>query len=118
MFYSFFRKLAIHIAIGAFSFFIAAELIRGVYIEGGTRTIILAGTVLGLMNFFVRPVLKIISLPLRLLTLGLFTFIINISMVWFVKAMFPEIMIEGIVALLYTTLVVWALEFVFYSIFS
>ncbi len=116
MIYSFLRGFALHIIIGSVAFLIAVRFVDGVY--GDTQSVIIAGVVLGFMNFLIRPVLKIITLPLRILTLGLFTFIINIAIVWFVKALFPELVIDGIAALLYTTVIVWAIEFVFYSTFS
>lgn len=118
MFYSFLRKFAAHILIGISSILVAENIIEGVSVEGGVRTAVFAGALLGFMNFFVRPLLKIVSFPLRLITLGLFTFVINISMVWFVGVMFTDLIIGGFVPLLYTVLVVWVLELVFYSFFS
>lgn len=48
----------------------------GIHISG-FATALLAAFVMGLVNFFIRPVLMLLTLPLNLLTLGLFSFVIN-----------------------------------------
>jgi len=42
---------------------------------------VILGIILGLLNYFVKPILEVISLPLEIITLGLFTFVINIFLV-------------------------------------
>ena len=59
-----------------FAIFMAAYMIDGIRVSGFPSTI-LAAAVLGVLNAFVRPILLILTLPLNILTLGLFTFAIN-----------------------------------------
>lgn len=70
------------------------------------------GIILGLLNHFIRPILKAIALPLELLTLGLFSIVINMAMIWFLDLMFDELYIPWFWPLLYTTLIVWALNLI------
>jgi len=49
---------------------------------------LLLGIILGLLNYFVKPVLKIISLPLEILTLGLFSIAMNMALLWFLDFFF------------------------------
>lgn len=70
------------------------------------------GIVLGLLNYFVKPVLKALALPLELLTLGLFSIVINMAMIWFLDLMFEELYAPWLWPLLYTTIIVWALNFI------
>src|SRR5919197_549752 len=46
--------------------------------------------VLGLLNAFLRPVLVLLTLPLTLFTLGLFTFVVNAIMFWIATLVFPD----------------------------
>ena len=55
---------------------------------GGIKTFILAGIVLGVLNAIVKPVLKILSLPLVFLTGGLFLIVINAGILWFTSYLF------------------------------
>lgn len=92
---------------------LAVLLVPGVTVEGGLtssiKTIVLAGIVLGLVNFFIKPVIKVITFPLRMITLGLFGIIINMFIVWGIDILFtPELTIKGFLPLLLTALIVWA----------
>ncbi|MBZ1345355.1 MAG: phage holin family protein, partial [Candidatus Nealsonbacteria bacterium] len=75
------------------------------------QSLLLAGLVLGLINFFIKPILKLITLPLRILTLGLFGLIINMAIIWMIDVLFPELIIQGIIPLFWTTLIVWTINF-------
>ncbi len=101
------RNLLVKIVCGILGIWLAVQLVSGVEFEGTYKTLILAGTVLGLINSFIKPVLKLITLPIRILTLGLFGLIINIGMVWFADIFFAELEIKGLEPLFWTTLLVW-----------
>jgi len=81
------------------------------------QIILVLGVMLGLLNYFVRPILKAISLPLELLTLGLFSIVINMAMIWFLDIIFQELYAPWFLPLLYTTLIVWALNFIIQKLF-
>ncbi len=65
------------------------------------------GIVLGLLNYFLKPILKAFSLPLEVLTLGLFTVIINMGLIWVLDKMFDELYVPVFLPLLYVTLIIW-----------
>ncbi len=108
------KKLLLQLAVGILGLYLADYFLIEVSILE-TKFLFYGGITLGLVNFFIRPLLRIITFPLRLLTLGLFTFLINIAIVWFAQAMFLEISIAGFAALFYTTVIVWLLEFIIYN---
>jgi putative membrane protein len=60
----------------AIAVWVAAELVEGIHLEGWESTLIVAA-ILGLLNLYVKPILLILSLPLTVLTLGLFLIVIN-----------------------------------------
>lgn len=92
---------------GILSFWLAVKFVPGVEFVGEIKYLIMAGAFLGLINFFIKPILKIITLPLRVLTFGLFGLVINMGLIWFVNIIFPELIIQGLVPLFWTTLIVW-----------
>jgi putative membrane protein len=96
---------------GVASFWLADRFVPGVEIAGGLKILIIIGVILGLINFFVKPILKIITLPLRLLTLGIFGWIINILIIAAIDVFFPELVIDGFIPLLWTTLIAFAVSF-------
>ena len=74
--------------------------------------ILVLGIVLGLLNYFLRPLLKALFLPLEIITLGLFTIVINMGLIWLLDKMFDELYIPLFLPLLYTTLIVWGLNII------
>jgi len=68
------------------------------------------GIVLGLLNYFLKPILKALSLPLEIISLGLFTIVINMALIWLLDKMFDELYVPLFLPLLYTTLIVWGLN--------
>lgn len=96
------RILGNSVALYAASWFVA-----GFSFTGGIKEYAIAGVVLGLLNMLVKPVLKLISMPVIILTLGLFTIVINALLLWVVDYIFDFVTIESIVALVWATIVVW-----------
>lgn len=109
------KKLSIHLVLGILALYLATLFIPGVVILGPPgqfiKILIFAGIVLGLVNFFLKPLIKIISFPLRILTLGLFGLIINVLMVWLVDILFPALVIPGFWPLIGTAALSWLLNF-------
>jgi len=104
--------LFLQIAAGILGIFLAQRYAPGVEFIGNWQTLVLAGVILGLINFFIKPILKTITLPLRILTFGLFGLVINMGIVWLVDIIFPELIIPGFVALFWTSLIVWGISFI------
>lgn len=104
------RLLFIKIASGILGLWLAARFVPDVAFDGTWKILLFAGFSLGLINFFIKPALKLITLPLRILTLGLFGLIINMAMVWLVDIFFEELIITGIVPLFWTSLILWGLS--------
>jgi len=74
--------------------------------------ILVLGIVLGLLNYFLKPFLKALSLPLEIITLGLSTIVINMALIWILDMMFDELHIPLFIPLLYTTLILWGLNII------
>ena len=74
--------------------------------------ILILGTILGLLNYFLRPLLKALFLPLEIITLGLFTIVINMGLIWILDIIFDELYIPLFLPLLYTILIIWGLNII------
>lgn len=70
------------------------------------------GIILGLLNYFLGPILKTIALPLEIITLGLFSLVINAGLLWFLDLIFEELTIPWMWPLIYTTLIIFGLNLV------
>jgi putative membrane protein len=73
-------KIIVHWFLHALAIIIAAYLLPGIVVKTLFVALVLA-VVLGLLNAIIRPLLLIITLPINILTLGLFTFVINAALV-------------------------------------
>ena len=83
--------LLIRAVLNAVGVWAAVLIVDGVDVEARTTagrigTYLLVGLIFGLVNAFIRPVAKLISLPLIVLTLGLFALVVNALMFWLVAA--------------------------------
>jgi putative membrane protein len=102
------------VIVNAAMIYLAAQVVPGIALRGKPLwPALLAGLVLALINAVVRPVLKVVTLPLTLLTLGLFLFVLNAFCLWLTSAVVPGFDVHGFRAAflgaLLITLVSWAL---------
>lgn len=81
-----------------------AYLYSGVQVNG-FATALLAAFVIGLLNTFVRPILVILTLPVTLVTLGLFLFVINAVMFWAASGVLDGFKVSGFGAALLGSLI-------------
>jgi len=99
------QGLVIRMLIAMLGLFLASRLLPGVSIEG-TGTFILAAILLGVVNAIVRPIAFILTLPLTIVTLGLFLFILNAAMFGLVAAFLDNFAIAGFWSALFGAVIV------------
>lgn len=107
------RKLIFQVISGILGLYFAIRFINGVGPAETVNSILIVGTILGLVNFFVKPFLKAISLPLRIVTFGLFSLVINMVLIWLVVDVLSSIEIQGLIPLFWTTIIIWFLNMIF-----
>ena len=78
-----------------FSLFMLSLILPGVKITGGVPTYIFGGLVLSLMFLIIKPILNIITLPLNFITLGSFSFFINVIILYLLTVFVPSISISS-----------------------
>ena len=79
-------RFLIRLLINAAALWIATQIVPGVTHTGPWTSLLLVALVFGVLNAVVRPILKVLTCPLIVLTLGLFTFVINAVMLWLTSA--------------------------------
>lgn len=99
----------LHLVLTAGALLIVARVVGGVYVSGFGAALF-GALVLGIVNAIVRPVMIVLTLPITLLTLGLFLFVINALMLWLVAALVPGIRISGFGAALLGSLLLTVLN--------
>ncbi len=75
-------KFILRWAINAVAIFLAIRFVPGIHLESGLISVIWLALILGLVNAFLRPLLTLLTCPLIILTLGLFTLLINAFLFW------------------------------------
>ena len=101
----------VRVAVGMLGLWIAQAIVPGIHIEGAF-TLALAALLLGLVNAVVRPLLVILTLPITLLTLGLFLLVVNAAMLGLVAALLDDFTISGfwaaVLGAVIVSVVTWA----------
>lgn len=93
----------------AVAIWLAVAIVPGIEARG-IPAILGAGLVLGLVNAVVRPVLLVLTLPLTLVTLGLFLFVLNAFCLWLTAALVKGFAVRGFWAALFGAVIVSAVS--------
>ena len=97
-------NLLIKLLLNAIAVFVLAELLNGVYIDNYITSLIVA-IVISILNVLVKPVLVILTLPVTILTLGLFLFVINALIILLADKLIDGFAVDGIwTAMLFSVL--------------
>lgn len=87
-------KTIINLLITAAVAYGLTQILTGVHIEGFGTAFIFA-LVLALLNFFLKPILKILGLPFTIITLGLFSFVINAAIILIADYFIDDMTVDG-----------------------
>ncbi len=109
-------KFLTHIVVTAISLGIAEWILAGVHIDS-IVTLLVAALVLGFVNAVIRPVLVVLTLPITLLTLGVFYFVVNGLVFWLAAGVVPGFRVDSLGWAMGGAIVVGAIS-CFFGIFS
>jgi len=107
--------LIINLILSALAIGIAAYVVPGVSVAGPFAAIVVA-VVLGLINAFIKPILLILTLPINIITLGLFSFVISALLVMLAAVVVPGFVVTGFLPALIFALVLALISIVFGSL--
>jgi putative membrane protein len=96
--------------ITAFALWLTTQVVSGVQVDG-LIALGIGAFVLGLFNAFLRPVLLLLTLPINLVTLGLFTFVVNGIVLKLTSAVVPGFVVQGFFAAVFGSLLISIFSF-------
>jgi putative membrane protein len=88
-------RALLQVLLNSVALLLAAKLVPGIDYQGGLLYLLLAGLVFGLINLIVKPLATLLSLPLIVLTLGLFYLVINALMLYLADFLLTGLTVEG-----------------------
>ena len=107
-------RFVIRWAANAVALYVAAVLLAGITYGDDGWVLVIAAAVFTLVNMWLRPVVRLLSLPLIILTLGLFLFVVNVLMLYVTDWIVPDFEIEtfwwGLLAAIIVSIVNWVLH--------
>jgi putative membrane protein len=110
-------SFVIRLVVNAAALMILAYFLPGVSVTGFGGALV-AALVLGVVNAILRPILFIITLPLQIVTLGLFTFVINGLLFWWVGHLGIGLMVSGFWTAFWGAIVLGIISFVLSALVS
>lgn len=82
-------QILVALILNALALWITAKVVPG-FTVGNTTSLALVAIVLGVVNTFIKPILSFVTAPLSIVTLGLFSFVVNAVVLFIVSALVPQ----------------------------
>ncbi|EKD85594.1 MAG: hypothetical protein ACD_37C00681G0004 [uncultured bacterium] len=108
-------SIIINLLLSAIAVFVAANVLPGIEVENFT-TALVAAIVLGVINAFLKPILVILTLPINLVTLGLFTFVLNALLILLAANIVSGFHVDGFISALILSLVLAVINFFLHTL--
>jgi putative membrane protein len=96
----------------------AAWVLTGVTFHHSFWTLVFAAAVFGVLNTILKPILKLLTLPLAIITLGIAWFFVSLLMLWLTDLIVGKFSIDGFWNYVWATLIVWAVNLVVDALFQ
>jgi|SRR5215467_7403118 len=111
---SFLIRVVLGLIVVALAFVVTVRLVPGIQVHGGVTEYLIVAVVFGLVNGILGPVLKLVTLPISVLTLGLFLLVLNAALLaisaWLVPALTIDGFFSAFVGAILIGLVSWVLN--------
>ena len=111
------RWLLVSWAVNAIVLGVVGWILGSVTFHGSTSTVIWSALVFGILNTVLKPVLKLVTLPLALVTFGLAWFFVSMLMLWLTQKIINGFDIHGFWNYVWATILVWAVNLVVDGVF-
>jgi putative membrane protein len=112
------RRLIIGTAGNAVALWAAARIVGDVDLSRSWWTVLLAALLLTLLNWYIKPVLKVLAFPLILITAGIALFFISMLMLWITDTLVGGFEIDGFWAYVKATIIVWLVNMIVDALFD
>ncbi len=106
------RKFALRVLVNFLGLWAAAELMTGsINYNDKLRVLVIAALLFSIVNAVIRPLVVILSLPAIVLTLGLFTLVINAFMLYLVTKIYPSFQLRSFWTAVVATVIIWVVNY-------
>jgi putative membrane protein len=106
------RKFALRVLVNFLGLWAAAELMSGsIVYDDKLRVLVVAALIFSIVNAVIRPLVVILSLPAIVLTLGLFTLVINAFMLYLVTKIYPAFHLRSFWTAVVATAIIWVVNY-------
>lgn len=109
-------KIILHWILISVSVFIASKIVDGIFVDPIWMAFIV-GACLALFNMFIKPIIKILTLPLNIITFGLFSLVINGAIFWYLGTIINGFSVESFLAAFLGALIVSILNWMLSKVF-
>jgi len=99
-------RLLAHLVVNAFALWLAAQVISGVHFDGNLLALAVLALIFGIVNTLIKPLVVLLTLPLTVLTLGLFALVINALMLLLTSALASSYSIDGFIPALLASILI------------
>jgi putative membrane protein len=107
------QNLIIRLFVNAVALWVAAQLVGGIELAGEFWPVLLVAAVFGLLNALIKPFVLLLSLPFLILTLGLFTVVVNAIMLMLTAALVDALHVSGFWSALWGSILISLVSFLF-----
>ena len=111
------KWLLVSWAVNAIVLGIVGWILGSVTFHGSTSTVIWSALIFGILNTVLKPVLKLVTLPIALVTFGLAWFFVSMLMLWLSQKIINGFDIHGFWNYVWATILVWAVNMVVDAVF-
>jgi putative membrane protein len=99
-------RFVAHLIVNAIALWLAAEVISGVHFDGSLIALLGIALIFGIVNTLIKPLVKLFTLPLTVVTLGLFALVINAAMLLLTSALASSYSIDGLIPALLASILI------------
>lgn len=111
------KQFIINVILGALSIYIVSLGVDSIYILS-LPSLLLLSVVLGFLNSTIKPLLKLLSLPVTIVTLGLFSLIINAIVLKLAFGLVPGVHLEGFLPAIWASILLSICNWILFKIFG
>ncbi|MCU1673503.1 MAG: rane protein of unknown function [Frankiales bacterium] len=105
-------RLIARLLVAAAAFWIVAALVSGVHVREGVLNYLVIAVIFGIVNALVGPVLRVVTFPLTIVTLGLFRFVVNAALLGLTALLTSRLDIDGFLPALVASVLISAITWV------
>jgi len=99
-------RLLVHLVVNAFALWLAAQVISGVHFDGSLLALAVLALIFGIVNTLIKPLVVLLTLPLTVVTLGLFALVINALMLLLTSALASSYSVDGFIPALLASILI------------